>query len=92
MLFISVENAEAFVVGFVQTTYTVLESAGSLEVCVQLTRPDRDILDETVTVSVVDNSSSIYIPPGATLASIDCCCSICPCRDRFCLCSIYVES
>ena len=56
-------------VGFVQTTYTVLENAGSVEVCVQLTRPLTDILDETVRVSVVDYSSSVYIPAGAALAS-----------------------
>ena len=56
-------------VGFVQTTYTVLENAGSVEVCVQLTRPLTDILDETVRVSVVDYSSSVYIPAGAAIAS-----------------------
>ena len=60
---------EPFMVGFVQTTYTVLENAGSVEVCVQLTRPLTDILDETVRVSVVDHSSSVYIPAGAALAS-----------------------
>ena len=60
---------EPFVVGFVQTTYTVLENAGSVKVCVQLTRPVTDILDETVRVSVVDRSSSVYIPAGAALAS-----------------------
>ena len=56
-------------VGFVQTTYTVLENAGSVEVCAQLTRPLTDILEETVRVSVVDHSSSVYIPVGAALAS-----------------------
>ena len=62
-------HAEAFVIGFVQTTYTVLESVGSVEVCVELTQPQTEIYDETVTVTVVDYSSSTYIPPGATLAS-----------------------
>ena len=52
-----------------ETTYTVDESVGSVSVCVNLTRPEVDILDETVNVFVVDNSSSVYIPPGALLAS-----------------------
>ena len=56
-------------IGFVQTTYTVLESADSVKVCVQLTSPLTDILDETVRVSVVDHSSSVYIPAGAASAS-----------------------
>ena len=60
---------EPFMVGFVQTTYTILENAGSVKVCVQLTRPLTDILEETVRVSVVDRSSSVYIPAGAALAS-----------------------
>ena len=30
-------HADAFVIGFVQTIYTVLESVGSVEVCVELT-------------------------------------------------------
>ena len=61
--------AELFIVGFIQTTYTVLENDGSVEVCVRLTRPETDILGNTVVVAVVDNSSSIYIPAGAALAS-----------------------
>ena len=48
----------------------MLESAGSVEVCVELTQPQTEIYDETVTVTVVDYSSSTYIPPGATLASM----------------------
>ena len=62
-------NTEIFVVGFVQTSYTVLENAGSVEVCVQLTRPQTDILDETVRVSIVDFPSSVFIPAGGVLAS-----------------------
>ncbi|CAI8053259.1 hypothetical protein GBAR_LOCUS29128, partial [Geodia barretti] len=65
------DDDELFMVGFVQTTYTVLENAGSVEVCVQLTRPVTDILEETVRVSVVDYSSSVYIPAGAALATPD---------------------
>ena len=52
-----------------ETTYTVDESVGAVNVCVNLTRPLFDILDERVNVFVIDNSSSVYIPPGAPLAS-----------------------
>ena len=52
-----------------ENTYTVDESAGAVTVCVNLTHPMGDILDETVNVFVIDNSSSIYIPAGAPLAS-----------------------
>ena len=52
-----------------KTTYTVDESVGSVSVCVNLTRPEVDILDDTVNVDVIDYPSSVYIPPGATLAS-----------------------
>ena len=61
--------SEPFVVAFVETTYTVDESVGAVNVCVNLTRPMIDILDERVNVFVIDNSSSVYIPPGAPLAS-----------------------
>ena len=63
-------SVEPFVVSFVETTYTVDESVGSVNVCVALTQPETDILDETVNVFVVDNSSSVYIPAGAPLASM----------------------
>ena len=61
--------SEPFVVAFVETTYTVDEGVGAVNVCVNLTRPMIDILDERVNVFVIDNSSSVYIPPGAPLAS-----------------------
>ena len=51
------------------TTYTVHESVGAVNVCVNLTRPEVDILDETVNVFVTDYPSSVYIPAGAQLAS-----------------------
>ena len=54
---------------FVETVYTVNESVGVVNVCVNLTKPDIDILDESVQVFVIDNSSSLYIPPGGPLAS-----------------------
>ena len=58
-----------FEVAFVKTTYTVDESVGSVSVCVNLTHPEIDILDETVNVFVIDNTNSIYIPAGAPFAS-----------------------
>ena len=60
---------EPFVVAFVQTTYTVVESEGPVEVCVNLTRPPVDILEETVRVRVTNDEGSIYIPDGVRLAS-----------------------
>ena len=60
---------EPFVVAFVQTMYTVVESEGPVEVCVNLTRPPVDILEETVRVRVTNNESSIYIPTDVRLAS-----------------------
>ena len=58
-----------FEVAFVKTTYTVDESVGAVSVCVNLTQPKIDILDETVNVFVIDNPSSVYIPADAPLAS-----------------------
>ena len=58
-----------FKVAFVETTYTATESVGAVNVCVSLIHPMRDIFEETVNVFVIDDSSSIYIPPGAPLAS-----------------------
>ena len=47
-----------------------MESEGSVEVCVNLTRPPQDILDETVRVNVFNKESSVYIPDGADIASM----------------------
>ena len=58
-----------FRVAFMEKTYTVDEGVGGVNVCVHLIHPMRDILDETVNVFVIDDPSSIYIPPGALLAS-----------------------
>ena len=52
-----------------EKTYTVDECVGAVNVCVNLTHPMRDILENTVNVFVIDNSSSSYIPAGASLAS-----------------------
>ena len=54
---------------FVATAYTVSESEGEVEVCVNLTQPQRDILDETISVNVYNDDSSSYIPIDAILAS-----------------------
>ena len=51
------------------TTYTVDESVGAVNVCVHLTQPQSSIQDETISVLIIDNSSSVYIPAGAALAS-----------------------
>ena len=52
-----------------ETVYTVSESVGSVEVCVNLTRPQVDILDEFVIVEVTDYPTSAYIPANAPLES-----------------------
>ena len=52
-----------------EKTFTVDESVGAVNVCVSLTYPVFDILDETVNVFVIDDPSSMYIPPGSPLAS-----------------------
>ena len=46
-----------------------MEGMGSVEICVQLTQPQFDILNEMVYVLVTDDPNSIYIPADATLAS-----------------------
>ena len=52
-----------------ETIYTVPEDVGTVEVCVNLTKPQIDILDEFVVVEVSDFPSSVYIPADVTLAS-----------------------
>ena len=52
-----------------KTTYTVSENVGDVEVCVNLTQPEVDILSEEVYVMVFNNDSSIYIPDHGVLAS-----------------------
>ena len=54
-----------------KTIYTVPEDVGTVEVCVNLTKPglDTDILDEFVVVEVIDFPSSVYIPADVTQAS-----------------------
>ena len=52
-----------------KTIYTVPEDVGTVEVCVNLTKPQIGILDEFVIVEVSDFPSSVYIPANVTLAS-----------------------
>ena len=49
--------------------YTVVESEGPVEVCVNLTRPPVDIYRETVRVHVTNDDSSICISAGVRIAS-----------------------
>ena len=60
---------DPFEVAFVETIYTVSEDVGSVEICVNFTQPQLDILDEFVVVEVIDFPSSFYVPANATLAS-----------------------
>ena len=50
--------------------YTVTESEGQVEVCVNLTHPSYEILDEILRVNVFNNESSVYIPDNAEVASM----------------------
>ena len=72
---------EPLVVAYVQTTYTVTESEGQVEVCVNLTHSEIDLLGETVRVEVFNDRT--YIPPNAILASESplyaCACSVTRC-------------
>ena len=65
----SLSFSDPFRVAFVETMYTVVESEGRVEVCVNLTRPEKDIFEETVQVDVFHYDSSVYIPPNPVLAS-----------------------
>ena len=58
-----------FLVGFVETTYTVIESDGQVEVCVHLISPEGDIGSERVLVSVFDNTGPGSIPADVATAS-----------------------
>ena len=57
-----------------ETSYTVREDVGTVEVCVNLTKPglDTDILDQFVVVDVYNDSTSVYIPADTILASQHC--------------------
>ena len=60
---------DPFEVAFVETSYTVFENVGTVEVCVNLTEPQIDILNEEVYVMVFNDLNSVYIPAGGIRAS-----------------------
>ena len=60
--------SEPFVVGFVETAYTVNENVGVVSVCVNLIQPVTDILEEFVIVRVTDYPS-VNLTCSSTLAS-----------------------
>ena len=68
LLFIYVATG-TFLVGFVETTYTVIEGDGQVEVCVHLIHPEGDIGNERVLVSVFDNTGPLSIPADVATAS-----------------------
>ena len=61
--------SEPYIIAFVETMYTVVEGEGPVEVCVNLTDPTFDILDDTISVNILNDESSIYIPSVGILAS-----------------------
>ena len=64
--------AGPFVVGFVETTYTVIEGDNGysyVDVCVTLISPEGNIGDERVRVEVFHDRDSNNIPIGLALAS-----------------------
>ena len=67
-----VNTESLFVVGFVETMYTVSESDGQVEVCVTLVSSEGDIGNESVLVHVINNMD---IPADAAAASK----SVCTC-------------
>ena len=56
-------------VSFVETVYTVVEQDERVEVCVILTQPDTDILDNSVNVEVFADDHSLYIPRNSNIES-----------------------
>ena len=52
-----------------ETSYTVFENVGTVKVCVNLTEPQINILNEEVYVMVFNVENSVYIPAGGVLAS-----------------------
>ena len=56
-------------VSFEKTVYEVVERNERVEVCVILTQPDYDIIDNSVNVEVYVEDDSMYIPSNANIAS-----------------------
>ena len=60
---------DIFIVGFVETMYTVIEGAGQVEVCVTLTSPEGDIGNERILLEVFNNADPFSIPADVAAAS-----------------------
>ena len=63
---------EPLVVSFERTLYEVAETAGHVEVCVILTRPQTDIFENVVGVEVFEHDmikTNEFFPIGAAVAS-----------------------
>ena len=69
MCYISLFSTVSLSVSFEKTVYEVIESIGRVEVCVILTEPGYDILENTVNVEVFVDDDSIYIPNNVNIAS-----------------------
>ena len=66
------QYTEPLVVSFEHTLYEVAETAGQVEICVILTRPDTDIFENVVGVEVFEDDvikTNEFIPMGAAIAS-----------------------
>ena len=50
---------EPFMVAYVEKTYTVTESEGYVEVCINLTHSEMDILDVAIRVESYNNNQSL---------------------------------
>ena len=62
-------STEPFLVAFTEPVYTVRECEDQVEVCVNLTRPQKDILDEVIHLDIVSSDFSYHITPDSSLAS-----------------------
>ena len=60
---------EPFMIGFLKTAYTVIESEGQVEVCVNLTCPSEYVFDFTVLVESYNNEKSVYNLTNAVIVS-----------------------
>ena len=61
--------ADMFIVGFVETMYTVIEGDGQVEVCVNLISPEGNIGNEIVLLEVINNTDPSSIPADVAAAS-----------------------
>ena len=59
----------SFIVGFVETMYTVIEGEGQVEVCVSLISPEGDAGDEMILIEVKNNEDPMSIPADVAAAS-----------------------